>query len=337
MRPGTGVLVLLATVLALSAWLDTGRASAGVRVQPRAVRSSRLLLGGRVRCTATAPSTVQVGHAVRVTFVLRNRSRRPVKVEVGVFDSGLVVRAADGTTYNSWEPLTLFPGLPPPLPKRIRPHSSLGPWRLTVRARWSGPLRITPSCEGKPLPALHVAVASPGPPPDETTALNAVIAASGGLLDQCRPQTPGVAVDGQIVAPDGSAPPMPAACSVSLEPEGTFWVAQELVLIPVSLPGVTVQQPYELFAPPYSPLSPLPSTPPPYEAIAWQFVLTREATLPVAAATVDATNGPPTQMEPSWYWDGTTWKSAGTGSCGSHGWSWGATSPTIDFISACPA
>src|SRR5262249_5613451 len=202
--------------------------------------------------------------------------------------------------------------------------------------RWDGPLRITPECEGKTLHVLRVAVVAPGPPVDESTAIGEVVAATGHLLDQCRPQTPEIAVYGQIYAPSGSAPPMSAACSLTFDLEGTgFWVAQVLVLIPPGLASVTIQQPYELFGPPYDLLSG-PTIPPPYEAIAWQFVVTQDGALPVAAATTDATNvGSSGQMEPSFAWNGKTWRQVGIGSCGGRGWAWGGISPTIDFISAC--
>jgi hypothetical protein len=338
MKRLAGVSVLLAMTLGLG-WVASRPANAGdVRTaasHSTISRSSRLVLGGRVRCTATVGSQVQVGHAVRVKFTLRNMSRRPVQVTAGVFDSALVVRAADGTIYDTRKPLSLLPGIPAPVPTRLPARKTMRLGTQTVPVRWSGPLRITPECEGRTLRALHVGVLSPGPPADESTALGQVVAASGHFLDECRPQTPGIAVSGQIDPPSGSTPAMSAECSVSLEPEGTFWVAQVLVLVPPGLQGVTVEQPYELFAPPFSPVSPLPTTPPPYEAIAWEFVLTSESALPVAATTADATGGPPSQMEPSWYWNGTAWKLAGTGSCGGYSWAWGGPYPTVEFISAC--
>jgi hypothetical protein len=123
---------------------------------------------------------------------------------------------------------------------------------------------------------------------------------------------------------------------VSVGSEGVFWVAQVLVLTPPGLPGVVVQQPYEQFAPPYYPFSAPPATPPAYEALAWQFVVTRDGARSVAAATADASNGPFSQTEPSWTWNGTSWHSTGSGGCGSQSFYWG-TYPTIEFVSACPS
>jgi hypothetical protein len=181
-----------------------------------------------------------------------------------------------------------------------------------------------------------VGVSVPWPRPDETAAVSEVVGASGHLLDHCRPQTPGIPVYGQIYPPSGDAPPLSAQCSVSLESEGRFWMAQVLVLTPPGLPGVVVQQPYELLAPPYYPFSAPPATPPPWEAIAWQFVVTRDGARSVAAAMADGSNGSPTQMEPSWTWNGTAWQAMGSRSCGGQAFAWG-TYPTIEFVSACPS
>jgi hypothetical protein len=165
-----------------------------------------------------------------------------------VFSTWLVVRAADGTTYDTRVPLEVLPGIPPPIAWKIRPRATVRLGRVTIPVRWNGPLRVSPGCEGQRLGALHVAVEAAWPPPDESTAINDVVAASAHLLDQCRPQISGVAVEGQIDPPSGNAPPMSAQCSISTTAEGTFWLAQVLVLIPSGLPDVTVLQPYEAVA-----------------------------------------------------------------------------------------
>jgi hypothetical protein len=328
MKALTSAAVLVAMTLALF----TGRAAARTP-EPRpasTVSASRLLHGGRIICTATVKTSVQVGHAVSVRFALQNVSKRPMKL---VLDWGLVLRAADGTTYDPDVPSRGFPR-PPSLPIKIARGATKAA-RLDVPVRWSGPLRIRPRCEEARLPVLRVDVTTPGPPPDTTTAVTDVVAASLHLLDHCRPQASGVAVYGQIDPPSGSAPPMSATCSVSIEPEGTFSVAQVLVFIPPGLRGATVLQPYELFAPPYVPFGPSPPFAPPYEAIAWEFVVTRDGALPVAAAMADASNSS-AQMYPAWDWDGTTTQ-VGSGSCGGKGFAWGGTYPWVEFISACPS
>ena len=353
MRALAGVGVLVAVVLGSSLWLGSGRASAGV-VGPGVtassaatgasaiVRSSRLVLGGRVRCTAIVSSSVEAGQSVQVRFVLHNRSRRVVPV----FESSwLVLRPGDGTIYDtrdSPEPeggsgLGLGSGVEI-FPFPLRPGKTLRFESAAVRVRWKGPLQITPGCV-KALPALSVQVTSPGPPADANAAVAQVVAASGHLLDQCRPQAPGVPVTGQIEPPSGSTPPMSAQCSVSIESEGGFSVAQALIFIPSSPGFVELWQPYETL---WQPGSPPPTLSPPYEAIAWEFVVTQDGATPVAASTMDATYPSDQELHLS-YWTGNGWspeERTGAMCGGSHflssGWT-GTGGPAIEFISACPA
>jgi len=350
MRASATAAAVAAITLGLTGWVGSPRANAGGlpsggfvtrgpehRPPARTARSSGLILGGRVRCTATVGSEVQAGRALSVRFTLRNLSKRPVKVPLWVFSTRLVVRAADGTSYDTSEPLQALPGIPPPIPTKIRPGATKSLGRLELPVRWNGPLRITPECEGKPLHVLRVAVTAPWPSPDESTAIDDVVAASGHLLDKCRPQTSGVAVDGEIDPPSGNDPPMSARCSVSISSPGTFWVAQVLVLVPPGLQGVTVLQPYEVFGPPYGLDSPPPWPAPPFEAIAWEFVVTKNGAFPVASATVAASNSSSSgQMDSSFSWNGKAWQGGG-GSCGGRMWAWGGRFPTVEFISACPS
>ena len=203
-----------------------------------------------------------------------------------------------------------------------------------VPVRWSGPLLITPGCLGKALPVLRVGVAAPWPRPDQSAAVDEVVAAAGHLLDHCRPQTAGIAVDGQIDPPSGNAPPMSAQCSLSISSEGGFLVAQVLVLIPPGLTAVQIFQPYETLWP-NGHAVPLTASPP-YVAIAWEFVVTRDKATPVAASTLTASKSSP-QTAPSFSWNGRSWEQDGTATCGGTGFSWGGTGPDIEFISACPA
>jgi hypothetical protein len=177
-----------------------------------------------------------------------------------------------------------------------------------------------------------VAVSSPGPPPDGSAAVTEVVAAAGHMLDQCRPQTPGVPVDGQLDLPNGgSGPPMTAQCSVSVSPEGSFWDAQVLVLSPPGLQGVSVEQPHEFFAPPFA----FESTPPPFEAIAWEDVVTSAGANSVASTLADAVGPSPTnKMAPSYTWNGTAWVLTELALCGFDGGAWGP-EPTVEFISVC--
>src|SRR3954470_15782657 len=219
-----------------------------VSVASGTVSSSRLILGGRVRCTATVSRSVQAGDPLGLTFSLRNVSNDPVKVPLYNGGLWLVVRAADGTTYDTRVPLRDEIG-PITLPTTILPGTTktvpeVGKY---LRVRWRGPLQVTPGCGQTALPVLSVGVNAPGPPPDEPTALAAVVAASGHLLDHCRPERAGVAVEGQIFPPSGDTPPMSATCSVSIQDEGQFLVAQTLIASPpdLGLGDLHLDQPYE--------------------------------------------------------------------------------------------
>jgi len=343
MKRLAGVCLLVATTLALSVSLGTGWASAGgsrpmtaphlmESAPPRIARSSRLVLHGRVRCTATAAGVVQAGQAARIKMVLRNVSKRSVKFSLWV-NTQAVVKAADGTTYDSGAYLAGLPGIPPPIPAELRRGATKRLGSVVIPVRWTGPLQITPECLGAPLPVLRVRVAAPGPPSDEGTAIDEVVAASGHLLEQCRPQTPGFPVSGQIDPPSGSAPPMNAQCSVAFSPEGRFWSAQVLVLIPPSLSGVQIFQPYELLWP-LGHFAGLADSAP-YEAIAWEFVVTKDKATPVAASTLSASNSSSAEA-PFFTWRGSGWHEDGSGTCGGTGFAFGGIGPSIEFISACP-
>ena len=81
---------------------------------------------------------------------------------------------------------------------------------------------------------------SPGLPASATEAVNDVVAATGHLLDHCRPSTSGVAVVGRIDPPSGDAPPLQARCSIDLQKRRGFYDAQVLVVTPPDLQGVHV-------------------------------------------------------------------------------------------------
>ena len=118
---------------------------------------------------------------------------------------------------------------------------------------------------------------------------------------------------------------MSATCSVAVRSEGAFLVAQELVLIPPDLQGARIGQPYEMLS--------LPKLPPPYEAVAWEFVVTKDGATAVAAMSRDATR-PADRMAPGWDWNGSSWNGPDSSRCGFEGL---ADGPSVDFIDACPS
>lgn len=315
MKRLAGLSALVAIAIAVSASVGGPRAnaarSARAMTWPPTLASSRVMARGRLVCTAAVKAQVQVGQAVAVTFTLHNRSRRAITVPLWVFTTSFVLHAADGTTYDTRAPYESFPGIPPPFPKKIRPGATLHFRPLSVTVRWGGPLFITPRCVGATLHPLRVQVGGPWPAPLPSIAISEVAAAAGHLFDHCLPQTPGIPVDGQIYPPSGTAAPMDARCSISVSSEGAFLVAQALVLIPPGLAGVQIYPPYETLWPIDNPFAGMPASTPPYEAIAWEFVVTRERATPVAASTIAATCD------------------------GARSFAWGGTRPHIESISAC--
>jgi hypothetical protein len=299
-------------MFALSAGLGTQQANAAVILPWPTLTSSSHVLGGRALCTASVRSAVQAGQAVRVKFTLRNLSRHTIKFAEGVAGTSLVLKAGDGTTYDSSALLHGIP-VPPPVSRKLRAGKTLhfGAEKLTV------------------------SVTSSWPSPASSTAIGEVAAAAGHLLDHCLPQTPGTPVDGQIDAPSGNAAPMNAQCSISLTSEGGFLDAQVLVLVPVGLTGVQIFQPYELLWPGDSPLSSVALTAaPPYEAVAWEFVVSRDKATPVAASTLTASTATG-KSAPSFAWNRKGWQSQGAEPCGGTGFAYGGTGPELQFISAC--
>jgi len=338
MKSLPAVALLVAITLAASAcgggYGSSGPASTssqrpqGSIASSETVSSTGLVLGGRVRCTATVSSSVQAGGALALGFAVRNVSDRPVKVDL-VYGLWWVVRAADGTTYDTREPLRRELG-PRIAPTTIPPGTTKTmPARPGLRVRWPGPLQITPGCDQTSLPPLRVGVTSPGPPPDDRTAVAAVVTASGHLLDECRPEQAGVAVQGRIDSPDGKAPPMSATCSVSLQDEGQFVVAQALITSPPDVGDVHVGQPYEELSVHHAPT---------YEVVAWEFVVTRDGATSVAATEADATKGAD-HMAPDWSWTSSGAQGHPGGSrCGGWGSSGGGwAGPSVEFVSVCPA
>ena len=263
-----------------------------------------------------------------LTFSLHNTTSAAVTVALSESSFGFVLRGTKGLVYDSSIAIQGGSG-PAPSPTRIPAGATRKFSPADVWLRWSGPLSIKPTCVGETLPTLRTVVAAPGPAPDETQAVADVVAAAGHLFDKCRPVRARVPVIGTIDPPSGTAPAMHAACSIDLRREGFFWVAQTLVLIPPTLRGVKVSEPYEQLTMPVDSSS--------AEAIAWEFVDTAKGALPVATDTADTTL-PSSAMAPNWSWTGTESESRGRYRCGGELSSGGASPHAyIEFISVCPS
>jgi hypothetical protein len=330
-----GSAVIVPTAFALAACasghrIDTPPPATTPRAQQTAAThasSSRLILHRQIRCTATVTTPAQAGRALDVSFAFHNLSRRTVNVALGYGGYWLIVKSSDGTTYDTRVPLEHEFG-PFIAPTPIKPGETETRTLSYLRVRWSGPLRITPGCGTSELPALRVAVTSPGLPASDRAAVAEVVAATGHLLDRCRPQRAGVPVVGRIDPPSGDAPPMRARCSIGLRRERGFLVAQVLIVTPPGLRGVHVREPYEGLVGPHTRSR---NT----EAIAWQFVVTRNGASSVYSAEIDTTRSG-TRMAPDWTWTGSKWQGPGGSRCGGSGEGFGGIDgPDIEFVSVC--
>jgi hypothetical protein len=322
-----GAAVLAAIALGASA-CGSSHAKDGGPTNGSTVSSSGLMLNGTVRCTATLPSPAQAGHDLGVVFTFQNVSKHPAKVDLAYGGMWVLVKSPDGTTYDSRVPLEAVSGpYVPPTP--IAPGGTKTETLRNIRARWGGPLRITPGCGLSALHPVQVAVTSPGLPVSETAAVSEVVAATGHLLEHCRPRTSGVSVVGQIDPPTGgNAPPMQARCSVTLRREGGFYDAQVLVTTPPTLRSVHVEPPYEGLSAAYVPHH---NT----EAIAWEFVVTRHGATSVNSASSDTTR-PGGGLFRSWDWTGSEWQEGDRSLCGgSDGSGLGVNGPNVVFVSLC--
>jgi hypothetical protein len=285
------------------------------------------MLDGTVRCTATVKTPVEAGHALDISFHFHNVSSRTAKVQLGYGGMWVVVRSPDGTTYDTRIPLEdeLGPYIPA---TAIAPGATKTEPMRYLHVRWEGPLRITPGCGLSTLRTVRVPVTSPGLPVSAQVAVNNVVAATGNLLDHCRPTTSGASVVGRIEPPSGNSPPLRARCSISLRRERGFYVAQVLIVTPPELRGVHIEPPYEN-------LSATNARNRNTEAIAWEFVVTRHGATSVYSAEND-TSRSGGGMAPDWTWTGSKWQGPGGSRCGGSGGGFGGVNgPDISFVSVC--
>lgn len=306
--------------LALTAAASGGRMSAAGTVS-----SSRLVDGGNIRITATIGTPVEVGRPLEVSARVENVSKVTRKIRLA-FTLWYVVHPPDGAAYDT---RVAFRSISVPYvpPTKLRPGETVTRSGAVVRARWPGPLRITPGWWNAALPTVRVDV-KPSAAPSRRSALAAVLATTGHLLDHCTPTAPGVAVVGRIDAPKHSAPPLRARCSISLHREPGFFRAQVLVVSPPGLHGVRVGQPYERLT--------YPKPGQNATAVGWLFVVTREGAISVDSTSVESTMSA-NRMAPDWQWTSSGFQPNPGGShCGGWGGAGGGyVGPLVEFVSAC--
>lgn len=316
----------LLAVAALLALAVAGAASGRSTHAPATVSSSRLVDHGHIRLTASIVTPVQAGHPLKVTYRFRNVSKVTRSIQIAYPSEYYVVRNARGVQFDTRLVWRGFGGPVIP-PTKLRPGHEVtesGPYE---RVRWSGPLRITAGWADTRLPTLWVRVKSSGALASSRRAVAQVVAATGHLLDHCRPQVSGVSVMGRIDAPDNSAPPMAARCSVTVRRETGFDVAQVLISTPRArrARAYWTYETVRLFGAGGN-----------AAAIAWQFVVTKTGATSVAAANVEETKQA-RKTAPEW-----EWTSAGPGNglggarCGGSGGGGGSyAGPAVEFVSKC--
>jgi hypothetical protein len=173
-----------------------------------------------------------------------------------------------------------------------------------------------------------VDVATPGSAPSAKAALADVIASTGHLLDNCTPTKSGVAVIGQINAPQNLAPPLQTRCSITLRRDDGFVRAQVLIVSPPDLRYVHVKSPYESL--------PFLGAGHNATAIAWLFVVTSDGAISVDSTTVESAKSAH-GGDKGWQWttSGYTGPAGGT-KCGhTGGGGGGPEGPYVEFVSAC--
>lgn len=152
MRPAVALVVITLATAACASGHHTSKPrppthSTEAIVSGTTVSSSRLVKGGRIRCAATVSGSVKAGSPLGLRFVLRNVSSRPAKMSLGGEGQWLVIRAADGTTYDTRVPLRNEVGPLMGLATIAPGTTKTVPWiGKYLPVRWQGPLLVTPGC-----------------------------------------------------------------------------------------------------------------------------------------------------------------------------------------------
>jgi len=126
---------------------------------------------------------------------------------------------------------------------------------------------------------------------------------------------------------------MRARCSITLRHGRGFDLAQVLVITPPSLRGIHVSEPYEAL--PWFPGA--GNTKINAEAIAWQFVVTRDGAMSVDSTSVESARAGSGRMAPDWQWTSSGWTGRPGGSLCGHtgGGGGGYPGPLVEFVSIC--
>jgi hypothetical protein len=280
---------------------------------------------GELVCTATAPGVVHPGGPLGIAFTVENVGDRTNEISADGATS-YVVTDPDGVVYDTTKRVYDFGPIVPPT--QIDPGETWASGADQLLVRWGGPLTVTPTCLGTPLPALTLDVAVPGPTPTVADAIEGAAATNGDLLGSCMPVDDGVPTLGTIRPPTpADVPNMAASCSATVTMQNGFAVVRMLIVTPPEEQGVDVANPYYLIA--------LPDDGRSIEVIVWDVVVTRDRAT-VVGGRAGARTEPSDGTSVSWVLTGTRWEGpTKAGSCGTQTTVSGP--GFIEFINTCPS
>jgi hypothetical protein len=325
--------------VSLSGVLDDRNVAApsGKPVEVSAVSAS-------IKCTARFPSDVVVpGRATGVTFIVENLGENDFRYTT---ESGGRLGVMDEAGTSLWPgPAVPAPGpMPQALLLKSKAHAKLSAADPIVS--WAGPLTIVPACHGVgeiELKPVRFQVVARGDPPAARDAVERAIAETGGLFDECRPNTDGTWTTGIVrppvtaeppprpaSLPDTKASPMSVRCAARMERAKGFWIVELIVVSPDSAPEVPLKR--------TGVVDQLPGEAPMLLA-RYEFVVTAAGAFNDRQGRSASRTTPDPQdraiFRVHFAYDGKRWTSGGAARCGSQGFStWGG-GVGIDFINSC--
>jgi hypothetical protein len=212
---------------------------AGVTVPP--LRTWAVNYKGTLRCTASFPlRTLRPGYPTKVRFTVTNLEERALRSRV--YEGYLVFRDANGNRLWGTSPRFSRPA-PPPL--TLGPHQTKKLYSFDARIRWSGPLSVTPVCEGLgvAVPTVQLDVEQPSDVVSTAEAIDRAVAVPGSPFQVCHPGPNGEARTGTFDAPNGAKyPPLTLRCWAEVRQEQGFHVVSLQLVSPQDAPDYTIDE-----------------------------------------------------------------------------------------------
>lgn len=301
-----------------------------------AVQTSAIDKTGHLRCTASFPSTTLTpGSPTGVIFSVKNISHQPV--DSAMYLGTLKFQDQNGTVLgNTFVPyIEYFP-----FPQPIKAGHVRRMYVFDTLPRWPGTLTVTPTCRfagrhGLSLPPSHMDVNVPGPTPRPSDAVDAAVAATGGLFDSCNPEGRGHDVLGRFDPPVAgtSDTPMQTRCWAEVTSSPGFDVVTLSYVTPQDVPPVELPEDFNFWGggvrlPKHESA----------EAGRWNFVVTANGTHSYGFAMQSHTLVGPGRAT-AYELFGDAWEGGGWGSCGFYGYAlgWGIDGGFyLDWVNDCP-